>query len=246
MTDADLIEKVLDGWSLRTFMVPDPAIPSNAPRHMESYDLPHLVINGDRFWAWSRTLHLMVHDDAPVANLSFCYSNIENIFCSYRPGVENGLRIMAKSRYAKHEWRLHHGHRLVWDSTAGSDTEAIEKEIENGSKLAVAMLDEDSIWNVHPVQLPFFYEVSGLFELKTENEQYPVVFRSPDSVHDIMSDSENLKNILNDSKKIYTMNAPAFSTFYSLYSDGTYFNYFDIARSSRQRYKRLKVFSDNV
>ena len=246
MSDADIIEKVLEGWSLRTFMVPDPAIPSNAPRHKESYDLPHLVITGDRFWAWSRTLHLMVLDDAPVANLSFCYSNIENIFCSYRPDVENGLRIMAKSRYAKHEWRLHDRHRLVWDSSVDGAANAIEMEIENGSKLAVAMLDKENIWNIHPVQLPFFYEDSDLFELKTESEPYPLVFRTPDFLHDIMSESEGLAKILNDPEIMYNLDTPAFFTFYSLYSDGTYFNYFDITRSSRQKYKRLKVFSDNV
>ena len=246
MTDADIIEKVLDGWSLRTFMVPDPAIPSNAPRHMETYDLPHLVIDGGRFWAWSRTLHLMVYNDVPETNLSFCYSNIENIFCSYRPDAENGLRIMAKSRYAEHEWTLRRRHRLVWDSTVDGTANAIKKEIENASRFTVAMLDEDNIWNIHPVQLPFFYEGSGLFELRTESERYPLVFRTPDFLHDIMSDTEGLAKILNDPEIIYTVDTPAFSTFYSLYSDGTYFNYFDITRASRQKYKRLKVFSDDL
>ena len=246
MTDADIIEKVLDGWSLRTFMVPDPAIPSNAPRHMESYDLPHLVINGDHFWAWSRTLHLMVYDDAPVANLAFCYSNIGNIICSYRPDAEKGLRIMAKDRYAEHEWRLHHRHGLVWDSSIDESAKAVEKGIENGSKFTVAMLDQENIWNIHPVQLPFFYEESGLFELRTESERYPLAFRTPEFFSDQLSDTKGLADMLNDPEVIYTVNTPAFFTFYSLYSDGTYFNYFDITRKSRQNYKRLKVFSDNA
>ena len=246
MTDADIIEKVLDGWSLRTFMVPDPAIPSNAPRHSETYDLPHLVLNGDCFWAWSRTLHLMVYGDAPVANLSFCYSNFENIICSYRPDAENGLRIMAKNRYAEHEWRLHHRHRLVWDSSHDGAASAVGKEIENGSKFTVAMLDQEDIWNIHPVQLPFFYEETDLFELKTECELYPLVFRTPEYFRGHLSNTTGLAKILKDPEIIYTVDTPAFFTFYSLYSDGTYFNYFDISRSSRQKYKRLKVFSDNV
>ena len=246
MTDADIIEKILDGWSLRTFMVPDPAIPSNAPRHMESYDLPHLVIHGDLFWAWSRTLHLMVHDDAPIANLAFCYSNIANIICSYRPDVEDGLRIMAKNRYAEHEWRLLHRHKLVWDSSVDNTADAIKREIENGSRFTVAMLDEENIWNIHPVQLPFFYEESGLFELRTESERYPLVFRTPEYFRDHLTDTDVLAKMLKDPRIMYTVDTPAFFTFYTLYSDGTYFNYFDISRTSRQKYRRLKVFSDNA
>ena len=38
MTDEEIIQGVLEGCSLRTFMVPDPAMPSNHPEHRESYD----------------------------------------------------------------------------------------------------------------------------------------------------------------------------------------------------------------
>ena len=37
-----------------------------------------------------------------------------------------------------------------------------------------------------------------------------------------------------------------FSTFYSVFSDGTYYNFYDIARSTKKNYKRLKVFSDST
>ncbi|HJO71327.1 MAG: hypothetical protein QF450_05770 [Rhodospirillales bacterium] len=49
MENEEIIRKVLGGYSLRTFMVPDPAIPSNTPQHSETYDLPHVVIKGKHF-----------------------------------------------------------------------------------------------------------------------------------------------------------------------------------------------------
>ena len=31
MTDEELVHGILEGYSLRTFMVPDPAMPNNSP-----------------------------------------------------------------------------------------------------------------------------------------------------------------------------------------------------------------------
>jgi len=38
----------------------------------------------------------------------------------------------------------------------------------------------------------------------------------------------------------------AFSTFYALHSDGTYHNFFDIQRKTKQTYQRLKVFAESA
>ena len=35
-----------------------------------------------------------------------------------------------------------------------------------------------------------------------------------------------------------------FECFYSLFSDGTYYNYYHIKRNTKQDYERLKVFTD--
>ena len=59
LTDKEIIEKLLNGASLRTFMIPDESIPSNYPEHIEAYDLPHVIINGDYFWGKSDTAHLI-------------------------------------------------------------------------------------------------------------------------------------------------------------------------------------------
>jgi hypothetical protein len=86
MTDEEIIQGVLEGCSLRTFMVPDPAMPSNHPEHTESYDLPHVIINGNKFWAKSETAHLMhIVGNDTMGNGAYCYTNQGELYCSYDP-----------------------------------------------------------------------------------------------------------------------------------------------------------------
>src|SRR3990167_3019389 len=101
MSNNDIIDKLLDGASLRTFMIPDSSIPSNYPEHIESYDLPHVIINGGYFWGKSETAHLTPQ----LRVAAFCYTNIDNIFCSYNPMIHK-VYFMSKARYKMHRWNL--------------------------------------------------------------------------------------------------------------------------------------------
>jgi hypothetical protein len=245
MENEEIIRKVLDGYSLRTFMVPDPAFPNNASRHAETYDLPHVVIKGRHFWAASESRHLSIADDTPFANVSFCYTSAGDIFCSYDAGFEGRLNVMPKSRYEIHEWRLRRNYRLIWDSDDGTAASVLGDDIEQGSKFTIAMLDAEDIWNVHPVDLPMYWADTGIFELKTANDHYPQVFRNPEAFRKTIMEDEGVRNIWSEGQ-VALSTARGFSTFYRLNSDGTYVNYYDIPRSSRHEYKRLMVFSDNV
>jgi len=255
MENEEIIRKVLDGYSLRTFMVPDPTFPNNAPRHTETYDLPHVVIKGRHFWAMSDTRHLSIADGTHISsadgthitevNVSFCYTSAGDIFCSYGAGFEGGFHVMPKSRYEIHEWRLRRNYRLIWDSDDDTPASVLGDAIEQGSKFIIAMLDAEDIWNVHPVDLPMYYAESGAFELKTVSDHYPQVFRDPDAFRKRIMEDEGVRNIWSEGK-VAVDSASDFSTFYRLISDGTYVNIYDIPRSSQHEYKRLKVFSDYV
>ena len=257
MTDDEVIAKILAGYSLRTSMVPDPAIPTNRPEHVESYVLPHVVIDGDRFWGKSETAHLFhTHGDAernfipgdPQKGLAaFCYSNTGDLFFSYTPD-QGRLSTIKKSRYKKHAWVLRPNHTLVWDSDNGDAAQAVGKEIESGAKLKIAMLDDDDIWNVHPVDLPMYEMGSGRFQLKTAADMYPKTFRDRAYLDAITDQAKaSMENSPDSSAEVIAhVAAEGFSTFYCVCSDGTYYNFYDIARSTRHKYKRLKVFSDNA
>ncbi len=247
MTDKEIIDKLLNGASLRTFMIPDEAIPSNYPEHIETYDLPHVIINGEYFWAKSETRHL-IHTlgSLDTGIVAFCYTNIDNIFGSYNPDT-NGIRFMNKKRYKKHVWSLKGDYRLIWDSEKDDSTEYIKKAIESCSKFKIAMLDSEDIWNIHPVDLPMYYTREGISEFKTVSDFYPILFRYPHEIKKLIDQFSDFFSAESANKsKVLRFEYQKFPTFYSIRSDGTYYNGFDIPRKTTQKYKRLKVFVDNV
>ena len=175
MTDDEVIAKILDGYSLRTSMVPDPAIPTNRPEHVESYDLPHVVIDGDRFWGKSDTVHLfhthgdternLIPGDTRNGLAAFCCSNKGDLFFSYTPDQDR-LSTINRSRYKKHAWALRGKNTLIWDSEDDETAQVVGKAIECAAKLNIAMLDNEDIWNVHPVDLPMYETGAGRFQFK--------------------------------------------------------------------------------
>lgn len=169
MTDREMIIKLLEGHSLRTRMVPDSAMPTSFPEHVETYNLPHVIIKGDLFWAKSVTAHLRTGKvtSQPIANICFCSTNSTNWFISTAPDYNNSTFAMKKRRYREHNWVLKKKYRLVWDSEGGQPAEAVRDEIDAAAKFKVAMLDSENVWNIHPVDLPMYYPGKGAFELKT-------------------------------------------------------------------------------
>ena len=149
---------------------------------------------------------------------------------------------MPISRYKSHAWNLIDDHKLVWDSDEHDSGEIIKREIEASSRLKIAMLDSEDTWNIHPVNLPMYFPDNETFQLKTSIDYYPKLIRS----HDFASKMYDLLegDFRDDENATYIIDAEGFPTFYSLCSDGSYYNYFDIVRSTTQNYKRLKVFSD--
>lgn len=246
--DREIIEKILEGSSLRTVMVPDPALTSNRPEHVESYDLPHIVINGGTFWGKTRNTHLFhVRGERIAGCAAFCYTNAgENFFGLSLPS--NNLVAFSRHRYKDYRWILVKNYRLIWDSQGTRSPEIVREEIDSASKLRIAMLDSEDVWNIHPVDLPMFELEPGVFRLKTEHDFYPSFCRQPNSADVLVG---LMREAVGDlTQKTREMNVqfavPVFCAFYSASSEGVYYNYYDIPRNTQQRYKRLKVFSDRV
>ena len=239
MTDEELVQGILEGCSLRTFMVPDPAMPNNYPSHIESYDLPHVIINGAHFWGKTEYGHLHhVPGDEPLGLNAFCYTNAAEIFCAIRS--DNGLvALMRKDRYKTHEWKLVRNHKLVWDSGGDQPVEAVAEEIEAVAKFRIALLDSEGIWNVHPVDLPMYEKDSGRFQLKTVRDSYPMLFRSGALPEHVIA---KIQEIGRDTAII--LDSRLFECFYSVFSDGTYYNFYDIQRNTSKSYERLMVYTD--
>ena len=247
MTDEEIIKGILEGCSLRTFMVPDPAIPSNHPEHIESFDLSHVIIDGNHFWGKANAGHLhYLPGKRQMELIAYCYSNSVNFFCAYNP-KENMVSVMRKDRYKSHEWRLIRNYKLIWDSDGDRSTETVAWEIEACAKFKIVMLDSEGIWNVHPVDLPMYEKDSGQFQLKTVWDSYPSFFRNTPRLDNLIDRNQEFRRVTaNSINAKLSFTSPIFECFYSLFPDGTYFNYYDIQRDTKQKYKRLLVYSDNL
>ena len=121
----------------------------------------------------------------------------------------------------------------------------VEKRLSE-ERFKIAMLDSEDIWNIHPVDLPMCYCADGKFQLKTVMDEYPAFFRYTHETNTILdSHREFFDTMPLDSRSgAWGTDAVKFYAFYSLSSDGSYYNCFDIHRSTTQQYKRLKVFAD--
>ena len=241
MTDKEIIQGILEGCSLRTFMVPDPAMPSNYPKHKESYDLPHVIINGAHFWG--KAAHgclLHIPGEPPYGLNAYCYTNSADIFCAISPDNDR-VALMRKDRYKTHEWKLVRNYKLVWDSSGDQPAEVVASVIDACAKFKIALLDSEGILNVHPVDLPMYETESGRFQLKTVRDGYPIVFRHKTPPREWITKCQEIER-----EEHTVFQSHKFECFYSVFSDGTYYNYYDIQRNTRQNYERLLVFSDNL
>jgi len=245
--NGDLVQKLIDGYSLHTCMVPDDSMPTNSPLHCEGFYLPHIIIVGNVFWGMSRTVHVS-HSREEFGISHFCYTSHPNgLFYSYTPGVK-GITFMSTKRYKRHEFIVKDDWTLIWDSEIEQESQnhRIDRLIERGARFKIAMLDEENIWNIHPVDLPMYHRDEGSFSIKTEYFQYAFIIRSPKDIDELIEVHKTFFNTKPESNKDGTLigKCEPFTAFYNLVDNGGYYNYYDITRGSNQKYKRLRVFCD--
>ncbi|MBF0495449.1 MAG: hypothetical protein HQK58_02560 [Deltaproteobacteria bacterium] len=258
MTDQDMVQKLLNGSSLITFMIPDSSMPSNYPEHWESYELPSVIINGSHFWGKSRNEHLFVgHTDssAIIGLTAFCYTNIGDIFCSLGYPAEQtfqrnstGIVLMSKRRYKKHVWNFSNDYNLIWDSDRKDPPENLMEGIQAGLMFKIAMLDSEGIWNIHPIYLPSYFPKSNQWVLDTSFDLYPMFFRYPEETKTIIGDNPSFYATRPKDNASGTLASVAtvFYSFYRFYPNGKYTNFYDSLRGTVQEYRRLMVFSEVV
>ncbi len=56
--DTDILMQARAGFSISSTMIPDPAIPRNAPEHIESYQEPHIIAFNTYGWTITRTTNI--------------------------------------------------------------------------------------------------------------------------------------------------------------------------------------------
>ena len=220
MTDEELVQGILDGCSLRTFMVPDADVTYDSD-HIESYELPLVVIDGNHFWGKSVNGHFNhIPGNKQMEVIAYCYTNSVEFFCAFN-STDNGVAVMHKDRYKTHEWGLIREFKLIWDSAGDRSAETIAGEIEAGAKFRIAMLDGEGIWNIHPVCLPMFEKESNRFQLRTAWDRYPAFFRTTPRLDSLIGNYQDFqRQAANALIARLSFTPPVFECFYSLTSGG--------------------------
>lgn len=249
MGNEDIVQRLIDGHSLYSYMVPDDCLPTNRPLHSEGFHLPHIIITGDVFWGMSRAAHL-IHDPGSIETGIgyFCYTNHPGgLFLSYNPGLNN-VTFMSIKRYKAHTFIVKDNWELIWDSGWNEKDQngSLDHWIKQGLRFKIAMLDGEGVWNIHPVDLPMFHINEGTFNIKTELFDYASILREPETIGSLTEDRRDFFNQKPDSNEGSALSGtcPAFRAYYNLFDNGEYYNFYDIPRGTTQRYKRLKVFCE--
>lgn len=266
MSDAT-VDALLRGETLKVVLTPDPAIPHNRPEIQESFELPHVVIDRDGFWAKTTTvISLDFHSGGVEAyDLSlpgsYAYSNYADLVVnsSFLSGL---VRCYDAQSYSQLDFITQPDHDLVWEHGETGDMAALREAVSTGRSLKIALLDDQNYWNIHPVNMPTVRTGEDWFQLFTDKDAYPTMFRMTESARnfsdvlgrqlDERSGGDRTK--LGDSRAMVVMNQEFFSCFYRVFADGNYVRGLgrdDVvigddgkADVPKLRYQALKVFAE--
>ncbi len=252
MDNEEIIQKLINGQSLYSYMIPDDSLSNNRPLHSEGFYLSHIIITGDVFWGMSRTVHLGHYHGSNSYSIShFCYTNHpDSLFFSYSPSLDGNdiITLMSIKRYKSHKFIAKDNWRLIWDSEWDEkhQDKSLDHWIKQGLRFKTAMLDDEDIWNIHPVDLPMFHINEGTFNIKTELFGYPGILRNSKSFNDFIEPYRTFfdKKPDSDEEGALSGKCPSFRAFYNLFDNGEYYNFYDIPRGTKQKYKRLMVFCE--
>jgi hypothetical protein len=247
MDDQEVIQELIDGRSLYTYMVPDDSIPTNRPLHAQGFCLSNIVVTKDVFWGMSRPGHLEYDHNHVISQSSlFCYTNgFNGIFFHYNPR-EEGMALMPLSRYKRHEFIVKDNWELIWDSSRKESCPIndFRNLVKSGTRFKIALLDHEDIWNIHPVDLPMCHLNAEMLVMRTELFSSPEIIRRPAMMQRVVKEYESFFKSRPSSKEeeAIRIRCNSFNAFFSVSSDGTYYNYYDIPMGSMHEYGRLKIF----
>ena len=226
---------------------------------IESFELPHVTLIGDRFFAKTTNRHAVSHkfkDYDLKAAFSYAYSNHYDyvVNCSHSDGYS---RILSKKVYEDVTFVTANNYELVWSSERDQSVKPFEAAILDGRRLKNALLDADDVWNIHPIHMPSFYVDKNFFELFTEQDSMPEYFRDARQLETIGKKfNSQMKEYLrqntpkNINKAYYDValmnqDTEFCSNYYTVRSQGEYLHgKIVITQEEPQSYKNLKVFAE--
>ena len=252
-------EDLLNGASLRVVLHPDPEVQHSAPDMVESFDLPHIVIHGSEFIAKTANRHALPYDDRAYdasSASSYAFSNFLS-FVINSSAAEPLFRAYSTTAYLEIEFVAKNAYETVWEYGVHETTVAVERAIEAGKRLKIALLDQDGLWNIHPVHMPSFYVGQNHFELFTEQDALPIIFRYLADLKKIdkyfcdkieqyieTGDIENKKDKIKETG-LQSADVVFYSCYYTVWPNGEHLlGKFVLRGEEPRKYTALKVFAE--
>ncbi len=259
MNDTDIIDTILNGASLRLVLHPRNDVQTDFPDMYESFDLRHIILKDQRFFAKTATCHAIpvnfsTYDMATA--YSYAYSNHYCYVVNSSPGADTA-RIYNKNVYESLEFVPVDNFELIWDSKEANGAQPVTDAIAAGKLLKIALLDSDGYWNIHPIHMPSFYIGKNNFELFTDQDAVPFFLHDEETLETLeLQMKERLKEAIREfsprnlrevfDKAGFTFENPEFySTFYTIRSNGEYLRASTVLKQEApERYEALKIFAD--
>lgn len=242
MDKKTIAEMILNGASLSSVMIPDPALESNYPAHDETYKMKFIYLDGDRFFSQTSPTHRSLRNNETYSSHN-CYSYSVGykkemfIVC---PGTNISVWGDISSRYAKFEWKIREDYDLVWTSDAKEEVSDLREAILDGKEMKLLINDEDGFWTALPVDLVNLEQESGEFVIRTETGYVPSFLPFKE---ELLKTMDLIKKNRIIPAEMIRLETPPVPIFYTCYSNGTYYNYFDEPRTLFRDYKALKIFA---
>ena len=245
--------ELLSGNELRVIMFPDAKLGYYTDRAIECFELPHILVDGEKFWGKSRTVcpcdfYPGLESTGWDLTLpgSYIYNNFADI-CITSSYLSGMMRIYPAMKYERIEFRSFQTHEVVWDSEEPDKLGEFEDALEQGRVGKIAMLDETDLWNIHTIDISQYFPDKRLFILCTEKDGYPICLRK-------MSSFDSLAEIIVKTKSTkFVLGHQFFSSYFKFFNNGTYTKPLDSDSARplpmdptwgpRFGYKRLKVFA---
>jgi hypothetical protein len=173
--DREIIENLLNGWTLKTLMEPDPAVETNGPAHLECLKLHSVIVKGGIFWGTTLHHHLSISSidyllsDGKAFLVTFLYSNIggKRFLSSISENLtthEIRQFLLPLSRYSSHHWVLIDDYEVIFDLHAGCSISTVQNAIRNNDDIKFAFLDHGDYWRICNVHIPYYvYETNKIY-----------------------------------------------------------------------------------
>ena len=249
--DGDIIEKLLEGWTLKTLMEPDASIPSNGEAHLETMALRGIIVKGDVFWAHSLHHHLAIsstdyfHVEGPPTVITFFYTNLggKKLFSLMMEDLSQhrwAQRLFPSNRYREHRWVLMNDFGTIFSSPESADKKNVSEAVGACRDLKCAFLDGDGYWHIAEVHLPYVVHRNRKIYLQTVPFKMQPAFLSDAFVRAMDENAEAFAAELQGGQA--SIEEPVAHAQYVLDLDGYYT---DLASSMKRRWLRaesIRVF----